>query len=189
MPGRWDAFGSVLGLIVVGNLALGAALVAARPPARAVSATGAGLLPPFPQEVEALRRRIAEGRHGEPYTLTLSDEDLTAVAARYLATSSVPVTRVRISVRRGSVAADGVTRGFAVAVPVHVDVMAGARQGRPWVQVASISLGSAPLPAFVRDQVAREVSQALDFEQRPLPVTVDALELRSGAMFLRGTVR
>jgi hypothetical protein len=52
-----------------------------------------------------------------------------------------------------------------------------------------VSLGETPLPAFVRDRILREANSSLDFSRYPLPVTVEAVELRPGGLTVRGLLK
>jgi hypothetical protein len=186
--GRWSV-GRFLALLVLANLVLGGALFALHPPGGAPTEQ---LIPPppLPGPVRELQSRLAEGHHGEPYTLALTDEELTALAAWSVANApDVPFTRVKVAVSGDRVVADGVTRGLAVTVPVRVVGTVAASNGLPVVTIRDVSLGDTPLPAFVRDQVVREANASLDFSRRPLPVTVDAVELRPGGLTVRGALK
>ena len=184
-----STFGKALTLLVAANLLLGGTVFTLRPPwggaAEAIAAR-----PQLPSQVQRLAARIAEGHHGEPYTLDLSDEELTAVAGYFLADApDVPFTRVTIAVSGDKVRADGMTKGLAVTVPVRVTGAVSASDGLPRARVEDVRLGETPLPAFVRDQIVHEANSSLDFSRYPMPVTVDALELRPGGMTIRGTVK
>jgi len=187
------SFRRVLVLVAAVNLLLGVALFALRSPQGA----GAALEPPpaLPPQVEALRALIAEGRHGEPYVLDLTDDELSATAEYFLAQRpNVPFARVRMAVQgplpgaEGLVVVDAVTRGLAFTVPVRASGRLSAAAGLPRATIEDVSLGGTPLPAFVRDRVLAEADASLDFSRYALPVTVDALELRPGGLTIRGTV-
>jgi hypothetical protein len=186
--GAWS-FGKVLTLLVLANLLLGGALFALRPPQ---TAPAEALLPPppLPAPVLALQARLAAGQHGEPYSLTLSDAELTALAAWSLANApDIPFSRVTVQVAGDRVIADGVTRDLAVTVPVRVAGTLRAADGLPQVTIQDVSLGETPLPGFVRERVLREANASLDFSRYPLPVTVEAVELQSGGLTVRGMLR
>ncbi len=202
LSSRWS-FRRALVLLAAANLLLGAALFSLRPPGRAAAAIEPP--PPLPAQVEQIQALIAEGRHGEPYALDLSEKELTATVAYFLARSAdIPFGRVRIAVRspyprplpegEGSggervIVLDAVTRGLAVTVPVRVTGTVAARDGLPVASIHDVSLGDTPLPGFARDQVLREANAALDFSKRPMDVTVDSVELRPGGLTIRGTVK
>ncbi|MBI4497025.1 MAG: LmeA family phospholipid-binding protein [Chloroflexi bacterium] len=184
---HWS-FRRVLAVLVAGNLLLGGVLFTVGTPAQRTDETTPP--PALPAAVQELQEKIAAGRHGEPYALALSDEELTSVVEYVLARSpNIPLTRVTITLTDGKVIADGVTRGLAVALPVRVTGTVGARDGRPWAQVQDVRLGEAPLPAFIRTQVLQELNASFDLARYPLPVTVEALELRPGEIRLQGTIK
>ncbi|MBI4491538.1 MAG: hypothetical protein HY690_01950 [Chloroflexi bacterium] len=186
-PGRPSLI-RVVALLAALNLVLGAALLAVRPPGRVVDEVAPP--PELPAPVQALMAQIDQGRSGTPYTLNLSDDDLTAMVGYFLARSpNIPFTQVRVTVSDRAVSAEGVTRGLAVRLPVRVVGSVGARNGLPLARVENVSLGDTALPAFVRDQVVREVNASLDFSRYSMPVAVDALELRPGGMAVRGTIK
>lgn len=137
-----------------------------------------------------MQTRIAEGRHGEAYTLTLSDAELTALVGYLLAgRTDVPFARVRVTVAERNLVLDGVTKGLAVTLPVRVTGAAGAADGKPWARVENVSLGDTQVPGFIRDQVVRQANAGLDLSRYDLAVTVHALELRPGNMTIRGAIR
>ena len=183
------SIGKVLVLVTAANLLLGSALLFLRPPSGSADAA-AGPPPALPTEVHELQAKLAQGRSGEPYTLDLSNEELTATAGYFLARGrNIPFTRVRIAVTGGKVVADGVTKNLAVTVPIRVTAAMDARGGLPQVAVEDVSLGETPVPGFARDQILREANASLDFSRYNLPVTVDTIELREGGLTIQGAVK
>jgi hypothetical protein len=181
---RWPIVRLVI-LLAVGNVLLGVAVFALRSPWATAPEVAAP--PALPPQVERLRARIAERHPGEPYSLDLSDEELTATVGYFMARApDVPFTRVRVTVTGQRVIAEGVTRGLAVTVPVRVSGTLSARDGLPQAWIEDVSLGDTPLPAFVRDQILREANRSLDFSRYRMPLTVDAIELRPGGVTIRG---
>jgi len=186
VPLRW------LMLVTVVNLILALALLTLRPPWRVERTAVAP--PELPRPVAELRTRIEHGEHGTPYTLTLTDDDLTATVGYFLARGQdVPFTQVHVAVvgtvAGGQVEANAVMTGLAVAVPVRVQANVTARDGAPFVQVTDVGIGGLPLPAVAREQIVREANRAVDLSRYSLPVTVDAVELRAGVLEARGTVK
>jgi hypothetical protein len=182
----WSARTAVL-VVAAANLLLAIGLLALRSPARADQA----LAPPpaLPAAVVELQPRIDAGRHGEPFTLDLSDAELTAVAGHALATHpDVPFSSVRVTTAGETVIVDGVTRGLAVNVPVRAVGAVGARDGAPWARVDDVSLGAVGLPGFARDQIVGQVNQSLDFARYDLPITVDEVTPRAGGLIVRGRI-
>jgi hypothetical protein len=174
-------------LVVALNVLLALGLLTLRPPWRVERAEAP---PTLPLQVAALQSRVAQGEHGTPYTLSLTDDELTATARYFLVQSEdVPFSQVRVIVINGHLEATGVTTGLAVAVPVRILANVTARDGNPVVSVADVGIGGMALPSFVREQVLREANQAVDLSRYELPVTVDVVTLRSGVLDLRGTVR
>jgi hypothetical protein len=174
-------------LVTVVNLALAAGLLTLRPPWRVERADVPPALPP---QVADLQARVQRGEHGAAYALTLSDEDLTATAGYFLAQrQDVPFGQVRVAVADDHVEANGVTTGLAVAVPVRVRATVQARDGRPVVQVADVNVGGLVLPDFARQQVLDEANRAVDLSRYDLPVTVESVTLRPGALDVRGVVK
>jgi hypothetical protein len=174
-------------LVTVVNLLLAVGLFALRPPWRVERMTAP---PALPAQVAELQARVARGEHGAPYTLALTDAELTATAQYFLAQSAdVPFTQVRVVVVDGHLEATGVTTGLAVAVPIKIVANVEARNGAPVVTVVDAGVGGLALPAFVREQVVTEANRAVDLSQYNMPVTIDAVILRPGALDLHGTVR
>lgn len=182
MARRW-----LVGLAVA-NVLLGAALLAWRPPTRAASVV---LPPPAPPaQVQALQDTLAAGRHGEPYTLDLSDAELTAMAGYFLARApDIPFADVRVAVAGHEVVAQGVTKGLVVPVPVRVTGTVAARDGLPRATLTDVSLGSVALPAGVREQIIREANASLDFSRYNMPITVETVETLPGGIRLQGVVK
>jgi hypothetical protein len=146
--------------------------------------------PPLPPQVVELQARVARGEHGTPYTLTLHDEELTATARYFLAQrEDVPFSQVRVAVVRGRLEATGVTTGLAVAVPVRVLANVEAPNSAPVIRVVDVGIGGMALPSFVRQQVLAEANKAVDLSRYEMPVTIDAVTLQDGALYLYGKVR
>jgi hypothetical protein len=178
----------VLILLVLANLLLGGALFLLRSPW--VGPAEPMVVPAMPAQVLELQERMAAGRHGEPYRLVLSDDELTALAGAFLAKrSDVPFTGVRIAVKDGKILVDGVTRGLAVTVPVRVVGTVGASGGLPRARIEDVSLGDVALPNFARERVLQDANTSLDFSRYDLPVTVDALDLGSGGIVIAGRLK
>ena len=174
-------------LVTVVNVVLGLGLFLLRPPGRVERSD---VPPPLPAEVAELQARVQRGDHGTPYTLTLTDEELTATARYFLAQSEdVPFSQVRVAVVGERLEATGVTTGLAVAVPVRVVANVEARNGAPVVSVVDVGIGGLALPAFVREQVLAEANRAVDLSRYDLAVTVDAVTLGTGTLEARGLVR
>ena len=174
-------------LVTALNVLLAAGLLTLRPPWRVERSDAPPTLPP---QVAELQARAARGEHQAPYTLTLTDDELTATARYFLAQSEdVPFSQVRVTVLDGRLEATGVTAGLAVAVPVRIVANVEARNGAPIVSVVDVGIGGVALPTFVREQVLTEANRAVDLSRYELPVTVDAVTLRPGALDVRGTVR
>ena len=170
--------------LLIGGIAFGVRAPWLAPPA--VPSSPAQL--PFP--VQRLKAAIDAGHHGERYVLNLSDADLTALVGYVLDRSpSIPFGKVTVAVGDGQVVVDGMTRGMAVNLPVRVKGAVNARDGLPVARVEDVSLGDAPVPGFVRDQVVRQINNSLDFSRYHLPVTVESIEMQRGRMTIRGTVK
>jgi hypothetical protein len=174
-------------LVTALNVLLAAGLLVLRPPWRVERGDAPPALPP---QVAELQGRVARGEHQTPYTLTLTDDELTATARYFLAQSEdVPFGQVRVAVVDGRLEASGVTTGLAVAVPVRVVANVEARNGAPVISVVDVGIGGLALPTFVREQILTEANRAVDLSRYELAVTVDAVTLRPGALDVRGTVR
>ena len=174
-------------LVTVINVVLGLGLFLLRPPGRVERSD---VPPPLPPQVAELQARVQRGDHGTLYTLTLTDEELTATARYFLAQSmDVPFSQVRVAVVGGRLEATGVTTGLAVAVPVRVVANVEARNGAPVVSVVDVGVGGLALPSFVREQVLAEANRAVDLSRYDLAVTVDVVALGGGTLLARGTVR
>ena len=175
----------VLTVLVVGTLGM-AALFLLYP--RTQLASQADLpQPQLPPQVESLQAQIAQGHSSEPYTLTLSSDELTTLAGQYLASHpDVPFTQVQVSIDGKNLVVTGVTKGLPLTLPVRVLVRVGAKDGVPWAQIEDVSLGKVPVPGVLRDQILREVNHYLDVSQYPLPVSVDSLELGTASVKISG---
>lgn len=188
LAGGWSPRRAI-GLIILANLLLGVALFLLRPPWSTPPEPEAAL-PELPAQVRDLQARLGGGHAGEPYSLVLTDDELTAAAAYYVATTpDVPFSRVRASVSGEKVTVDAVTKGLAVAAPVRVVATASASGGVPRAHVENVSLGDTPLPGFIRDRVVQDANASLDFSRKELPVTVEAIELRPGTLIIRGRLK
>ena len=179
---------SVVALLALANLLLALSLFAARSPW--VRPAAESVPPALPAQIRELQARIASGQHGQPYSLALSDAELTATAGYYAATSpGVPFTRVELAVTGDGVSVDAVTRALAVPVRVQATVVLTAREGVPSAHVEDVRVAGAGLPAFVHDEVLREANASLDLSRYDLPLTVDALELHAGGLTVSGTLK
>lgn len=174
-------------LVTAVNVLLAVGLLLLRPPWRVERSDAP---PTLPAQVAELQARVARGEHQTPYTLTLADDELTATARYFLAQSEdIPFGQVLVAVVDGRLEATGVTTGLAVAVPVRVVANVEARNGAPVISVVDVGIGGLALPTFVREQILTEANRAVDLSRYDLPVTVDAVALRPGALDVRGTVR
>ena len=140
----------------------------------------------LPPQVHDLVDQVAAGRVGEPYALTLSDEELTSVARYFLTVPDGPFTSVRVDVTGKHVVIDGVARKLGITTSLRLLVVVSARDGRP---VASVERVETRLPGFIRARIEEEVNAALDLSRHRLPIAVDAVELRPSGLTIRGTVR
>jgi hypothetical protein len=174
-------------LVVFVNGLLAVGLLVLRPPWRVAQPD---TVPALPSQVAELQARVARGEHGTPYTLTLTDDELTATARYFLAQQpDVPFAQVRLAVVDGHLEATGVTAGLAVAVPVRVVANVAAQNGAPIMTVSDVDIGGLALPSFVREQILAEANRAVDLSRYALPMTVDTITLRPGAFEARGTLK
>lgn len=184
---HWS-MGKVLALLTVANLVLGVTLLATGGGAPRVEAIAPP--PKLPAQLVDLAASIDEGRHGEPYELVLSEEELTAAAAYFLSfTPEVPFTRLKISISGEKVTVDGMTKGLPVTAPVRVTGTVVAKGGLPQASVDDVSLGETALPGFLRDRIVREINASLDFSRYPMALSVDVLELQPGGVTIRGRIK
>jgi hypothetical protein len=174
-------------LVTVVNVVLAMGLLLARPPWRVERGDAPTALPTQVAEIQA---RVQRGEHGTPYTLMLTDEELTATARYYLARGEdIPFSQVRVAVVGGHLEVTGVTTGLAVSVPVRVVANVEAGNGVPVVSVVDVGIGGLALPSFVREQVLTEANKAVDLSRYDLAVTVDTVALGTGTLLARGMVR
>jgi hypothetical protein len=174
-------------LVAVVNGLLAVGLLILRPPWRVAQPD---TVPVLPAQVAELQARVARGEHGTPYTLTLTDDELTATARYFLAQQpDVPFSQVWLAVVDGHLEATGVTAGLAVAVPVRVVANVAAQNGSPVLTVSDLDIGGLALPSFVHDQILAEANRAVDLSRYALPMTVDTVTLRPGAFEARGTLK
>jgi transposase len=146
--------------------------------------------PALPANISGLSERVAAGSHGEAYSLTLSDAELTAAAGYFAARSpEIPFTRIQISVIGNRVVVDAVTRGMAVPVPVEATVALAAVHGSPNARVEDVRVAGSGVPTFIHDQVLRQANASLDLSRYDLPVSVDELELRNGSITISGVLK
>ena len=172
---------------VLVNAALAAVLLAVRPPWRVERTTA---VPELPTQVARLQAQIQRGEHGMPFALDLTDDDLTATAAYFLAQrQDVPFSQVRVAVLDDRVEARGVTTGLAVAVPVRVSANVLARNGQLVIRVIDVDVSGATLPGFARDEVLRQANQAVDLSRYDLPLVVETVRLRPGQLQALGRVK
>lgn len=178
--------GGWLALLALLNTVLGVGLFALRSPVH----RDTHMPPPaLPAQVVALEGRMDGQHRGEPYTLTLTDDELSTAVAVFLAGSpEVPFGDVHVAVTGGRIVVTGTARGTAVGVPVRANLLATAQGGQPIVQLDNVSLGSTPLPTFIRQQVIAQANASLDLSQYNLGVTVDSLTLGEGVLTVRGTI-
>ncbi len=183
---RWSA-ARVVALVVLLNAIVAFLVFAAHAPWAAPAEEPAPMLP---AQVRDLQERIAAGRHGEAYALEFSDAELTAAAGYYAATSGeVPFTRIRIAAVGDRVVVDAVTRGLAIPVPVRAMVALSTVDGVPRTRVEDVRVAGSGLPGFVRDQVLRQANESLDLSRRDLPLIVDEVQVSSGRVAIRGSLK
>lgn len=174
-------------LVAILNAALATGLLVIRPPWRVERAATA---PELPAQVARLQAQIQRGEHSTPFSLDLTDDDLTATAAYFLARrTDVPFSQVRLAVLDGQVEASAVTTGLAVAVPVRVTANVLARDGQLAIQVMDVDVGGTTLPGFARDEVLRQANQAVDLSRYNLPLIVETVRLRPGQLQALGRVK
>ena len=183
----WLSGGRLLALLAVANLLLGVGLFAIRSPVKAVAV--AAPPPELPAQIQDLQARMDGNHKDQPFTLTLTDADLTAAVAVYLAsTSDVPFTDVRITVRRTEIEVNARSSDTPIVVPVRVKLTAAVANGRPELKVRDVSLGSAGLPGFVTDQVIQQANASLDLSNYDLGVTLQSITLGDGVVTVTGKI-
>jgi uncharacterized protein YpmS len=174
--------------LAVANLALAIGLLLLKPPGRVEIAVETR--PTLPAQVAQLVMDVNAGKHGEPFTLVLTDADLGASISYYLANSpDAKFTHISVAVSPEEVTLDAVTKGLAVSIPVRVTVGLALRDGKPFATVRDVSLGSTQLPSFVRDQIIQSANKSLDLSATPLAVTLETLTLHQGNMTITGKVQ
>ena len=175
----------VLTVLMVGTLGL-VALFLLYPRTQPVSQ--ADLPPPtVPPQVEKLQAQISQGQPSEPYTLTLSSDELTALAGNYLATHpEVPFTQAQVSIEGKNLVVTGVTKGLPLTLSVRVSARVGAKDGVPWAQIEDVSFGKVQVPGVLRDQILKEVNRYLDVSRYPIPMSVDNRELGTASVTISG---
>jgi hypothetical protein len=178
-----------IAVIAAANLILGFFLFTIHSPARAAS-DELSSLPELPPSIQQLLVDAGQGNHGEPFTLALADNDLTAAARYFLASDpSLPFARARVSTTGTSAVLDGVTRGTGLALPVRIKTTVGATDGVPWARAEDISLGNTGLPQFVRDEIVRQINASIDFSRYDLLVRIDSINLAQGSITIRGAIK
>jgi hypothetical protein len=176
----------ILGLIAAINVLLAVGLFALRSPQAAASTS---IAPALPAQAAALEARIKAGASGEPYDLTFTNDELNQLVAYALAQSpDIPFEQVRVAILADRLLVDGVTKGFAVALPVRAVVTVAAQDGMPIVRVQDISLGDTELPGPVRDRIRDDVNRSLDPSRLTLPISVETVEQEAGMLTLRGHI-
>jgi hypothetical protein len=108
----------VLSLFAVLNVILLLAAFAVRQP-WADSAKQVAV-PALPPELQDLQVRVASGHHDEPYSVSLTDAELTAALAHHAGTvPDVRFTGIQATILGDQVAVDAVTRGLAIPIPAN----------------------------------------------------------------------
>ncbi len=187
--GRWAwTPGKAVAAVALVNLVLALVLFAIRPPWSAPAEQT--ISPVLPAQIEALQQRIGSGHHGEPYAVSLSDQELTVALAYYASrTPDVPFTSIQATILADHVAVDAVTRGLAIPVPVHADVALAVSDGIPRAHIQEIRVAGAGLPTFVHDQVLQQANTSLGLSRYELPLTVDSLQQRPGNLEFAGKLK
>jgi hypothetical protein len=183
----WFSGGRLLALLSVANLLLGVGLFAVRSPER----VDRNAPPPeLPAQIKALEALMDGGHGGQPFTLTLTDAELSAAVANYLAsTPDIPFSDVHIFVSKDEVVVNGKARGAALTVPVRAILAVSVANGTPVIQIKQISLGRTGLPKFVSDQIIAQANTSLDLSIYDLGVTLQSITLDQGFVTVQGTIK
>jgi len=179
---------AIVTLVLVVNLVILLVAFAVRPPWTPGAEHSA--VPALPAQIQDLQQRIESGHHDEPYSVSLTDAELTAAVAHFAATSpDVPFTGIQARIVGEQVAVDAVTKGLAIPIPVHATVSLSVSNGVPAAHVDDVRVAGAGLPAFVHDQVLRQANASLDLSRYDLPLTVDKLQQSPGTLAFQGRLK
>jgi hypothetical protein len=168
-------------LLACGPCGLLSATVPTPPHPVVVSTEAAGLL-------ESRVEQTVEGQPGQPFILTMSDDEVTSLAATELAKyDEVPVAEPRIWFSQGRVHGTGrLVNVLPVETSVYIVASASVQDGKLQVEIEEATAGSLPLPASVLDVISQSISETVDELQ--LHVDVTGLEIREGEATLYGTL-
>ena len=144
-----------------------------------VSTDAAGLL-------ESRVEQSIEGQTGQPFILTMTDSEVTSLAAIELAKyDESPVTEPRIWFSQGKIHGTGnLVNVLPIETSVYVAVAAWVEGQQLLVEIEEASAGSFPLPDSVLDMISQSISETVDEIQ--LHVEVTGLEIREGEATLYG---
>ena len=123
--------------------------------------------PPTVEEVaeaEAVEGRIEdEVSDSSAFLIQLSDEELTALL-RARAAGAAPVRSLAAAVDDGEIAISGSLNG-AIGVPFSASVSLRLERGQVQIDVDRVSMGPAPLPGAVREELQPLIDQAVDVNE------------------------
>lgn len=122
-----------------------------------------------------------------PVTLEITDQEATSKLAEVLAqrTGGPNLDNPQVAFRAGKVYLSGTTRDTPVPVNVLVTGRIEARDGQLVTVVENVDTGRLPLPGSVKEQIAREVTDANALNQY-LTFYVTDVQTLDGRLVVRG---
>jgi hypothetical protein len=125
-----------------------------------------------------------------PFTVTLTDQQLTAAANDYLAQHpEVPFSDLQVRVHPDGVEVTGKARVGGLSVPVRTWGVVTVVDDVPYFQVTNVDLGQAPLPGSIKNIITALLDQSVDLSQFNLPMVVQDIQLGEGQMTITGTAK
>lgn len=146
--------------------------------------------PRLDPQIAAIREKLFSGQaSGQRFEIVVTDQMASEAVAWFLARHpNVPFSHPRIAIDSRGVTAGGVAYILGLRTPVSGRAWVGTRDGRPQVDLQSITLGRAAAPDFILQAVQQEFQSQLT-QAQALPVFIERVELGQGHMLIEGTYR
>ena len=147
--------------------------------------------PRLSPQIEAMRQKvIARQSSGEPFAITLTEQEAAEATAWYLGRyPQIPFSNPQVEFTPDIVTGRGMVHMFGLRAPVYGRARVGLRDGTPVVTFLELGVAGVPLPGWMLRAIQSEAEAQFDFTNYDLPLIFTRLESGEGTLTGEGVYR
>jgi hypothetical protein len=147
--------------------------------------------PRLSPQIAAMRETVIAGQSaGEPFAITLTDQEAAEATAWYLSRyPQIPFSHPQVHFAPDSITGRGLVHMFGLRAPVYGRARVGLRDGTPVVTFLELGVAGVPLPGWMLRAIQSEAEAQFDFTKRNLPLIFTRLESGEGMLTGEGVYR